>query len=336
MKKLRFFDSLKFVVAVVVATFILNVAHADTSINSVIAYGKTEQSATPTPTNPVPIMTNNGVLKYRFGKNLFDINDLNISSVSSDTVNYKSYAVPNGTYTMSTPDFPTVSSTANIFFLAGDVSSGASSASNGVLQGTSRTINVTNGYYTIGYRSGMTNPNNPKNYSWQIEQGSTATAYVPYSGPTGIYADGMLETIRDSAGHTATAQMLLSVGDYKDEQNINTGAITRKVGVKVLDGTEGWEYANPNRIYLDVTDLGSVVTTDTVKWMCSHFVSAPLENRNNTTGQDGKIYGGITSIHLRSSLFTSLEVAKQWLAEQYANGTLHRCVRRRAVFWACR
>ena len=70
MKKLRFFDSLKFVrlvvavvVAVVVATFILNVAHADTSINSVIAYGKTEQSGTPTPTTPVPIMTNNGVLK---------------------------------------------------------------------------------------------------------------------------------------------------------------------------------------------------------------------------------------------------------------------------------
>ena len=63
MKKLRLFDSLKFVVAAIVCTSILNVAHADTNvIQSVIAYGKTEQSATPTPTNPVPIMTNNGVL----------------------------------------------------------------------------------------------------------------------------------------------------------------------------------------------------------------------------------------------------------------------------------
>ena len=123
------------------------------------------------------------------GKNLFDKNDLNIGSVASDTVNYKSYAVPNGTYTMSTPDFPTGSSTANIFFLAGDVSSGASSASNGVLQGTSRTINVTNGYYTIGYRSGVSNPNNPKNYSWQIELGSTATPYEPYN-PNSIQVPG--------------------------------------------------------------------------------------------------------------------------------------------------
>ena len=64
MKKLRLFDSLKLVLATVACVFILNVAHADTNaIQSVIAYGKTEQSATPTPTNPVPIMTNNGVLK---------------------------------------------------------------------------------------------------------------------------------------------------------------------------------------------------------------------------------------------------------------------------------
>ena len=83
MKKLRLFDSLKFVVAAIVCMFILNVAHADTSINSVIAYGKTEQSATPTPTTPVPIMTNNGVLKVN--PNLFNQNDVINGYVNGST-----------------------------------------------------------------------------------------------------------------------------------------------------------------------------------------------------------------------------------------------------------
>ena len=58
MKKLRLFDSLKFVVAVVVATLILNVAHADdTNCASYIDYtsatGTVSQNGTPTPTNPI-------------------------------------------------------------------------------------------------------------------------------------------------------------------------------------------------------------------------------------------------------------------------------------------
>lgn len=58
--------------------------------------------------------------------------------------------------------------------------------------------------------------------SWlQVEKGETATTYEPYYN-----------------GGTATAGMLLKVGDYADEQEILSWNITRKVGIKVLDWTE--------------------------------------------------------------------------------------------------
>lgn len=53
-----------------------------------------------------------------------------------------------------------------------------------------------------------------------VIQNDTPTEYTPYYN-----------------GGTATAEMLLKVGDYQDEQEILSGAITRNVGVKVLDGT---------------------------------------------------------------------------------------------------
>ena len=199
MKKLRLFDSLKFVVAVVTATFILNVAHADTSINSVIAYGKTEQSATPTPTNPVPIMTNNGVLKVN-------------------------------------------------------------------------------------------------------SQGQ-------------IYVDGLTETIRDSANHTATAQMLLGLNDtYRDEQNINTGAITRKVGVKVLDGTENWSKSSSRAgLFYSRLAFPNITVGDV---LCTHMPYAA-----NLT--KGYIYSNNGELNFWTYFddFTTTEQFKQWLAEQYAAGT---------------
>ena len=113
-------------------------------------------------------------------KNLFDSSVFPASA--SQTILYIHYEVQNGTYTMSTPDFPIVGGVTNVYFLAGAVSSGASSGSNGVSQSTPITITVTDGHYTVAYRStNDINTNNPKDFKWQIESGSTATAYAPYS-----------------------------------------------------------------------------------------------------------------------------------------------------------
>lgn len=114
------------------------------------------------------------------GKNLFDSSVF--PSSSSQNIIYLHYAVPNGAYTMSTPDFPLVGGIANVFFLAGSVSSGISSGSNGVSTSMPRTITVTDGYYTVAYRStNDINTNNPKDFKWQIESGDSTTSYSPYS-----------------------------------------------------------------------------------------------------------------------------------------------------------
>ena len=60
-----------------------------------------------------------------------------------------------------------------------------------------------------------------------------------------VVADGPIETIaikddQNATVSTATAEMLLSLPNGADEQEIISGAVTRKVGVLVLDGTENW------------------------------------------------------------------------------------------------
>ena len=146
----------------------------------------------PTPDRPIDIVCNNGVLKV---KNLFDKSIF--ANHTGASVTYLHYAVPNGIYTMSSPDFPFTANLANVFFLAGNVNSGASSATNGVAINKPVTITVTNGYYTVvhRYQSGEgsgNNPNHPIDYNWQIEQGNQATTYVPYGQ---IYVDGTNETV---------------------------------------------------------------------------------------------------------------------------------------------
>ena len=140
------------------------------SLSYVKAFGGTEQNGTPTPTAPVPIMTNNGVLKA--SKNLFD--DSLFDTDNGTTIVYRSFSIPNGIYTMST-NFTAVQSNgpkSNVFIFAGRVSSGANSSINGVYSTQPRTITVTDGYYTVAYRSAISNgsSDNPKNFDLRMNR----------------------------------------------------------------------------------------------------------------------------------------------------------------------
>ena len=105
-----------------------------------------------------------------------------------ETLTYRTFDIPNGTYTMWSPDFPIgTGGIKNVFVFAGQVTSGASSSTNGVCSGTPRTITVTNGKYTVAYRSTVaTNTANPANYNWMLEQGETPTTYCLFMGPIKI------------------------------------------------------------------------------------------------------------------------------------------------------
>ena len=146
---------------------------------------------------------------------------------------------------------------------------------------------------------------------------------------TEIYVDGTVETIEDSLNNTATAEMLLKIGDYTDVQEMLSGAVTRNIGIKVLNGTEDWEKtssASSFIIYsLPTTDCGSVSDWSTRTGDCTHFNNyigtvAPTYN-------DAPLYSywqNKPGTYLRFKADTSYDTVgsfKQWLAAQYNAGT---------------
>ena len=139
-----------------------------------------------------------------------------------------------------------------------------------------------------------------------------------------IYTDGTVETIKDSLNNTATAEMLLKVGDYQDEQEILSGTVTRNVGVKVLDGTEDW--TKGQSFYCNT--LTGVAQTDHSCY-CTHYqgvmnTSAVVTDSNTCRvgyhiGSDiawDRLY-----IYADRSLYATAQDFANYLADQYAAGT---------------
>ena len=152
-----------------------------------------------------------------------------------------------------------------------------------------------------------------------------------------IYTDGTVETIKDTLNNTATAETLLKVGDYQDVQSIIDGVVTRKVGVKVLDGTEDWYYSagwsDTTHKCFYVTPLTDIKqqTSSSNECLCSHF---EWYSRDDLYA-DKTIIGGCISgylptnpesgraltLRISSSVAVDATAFKSWLAAQYNAGT---------------
>lgn len=139
----------------------------------------------------------------------------------------------------------------------------------------------------------------------QIEQGSTATTYEPYYN-----------------GGSATAEMLLKVGDYKDVQEVLTGGVTRKVGIKVLDGTESFVSNVITNCWALTPFIGTGNFDDKTVY-CSHFKNStfvpPFGSREGyafiaNSGNNYTVAFGGTGSWGTSNVF------KQWLTDQYNAG----------------
>jgi len=120
---------------------------------------------------------------------------------------------------------------------------------------------------------------------------------------------------------TATAEMLLKVGDYQDEQEVLTGSVTKNIGIKVLDGTEDWGTTAQSMIY---RWSSPVIFSLPNVGICSHYVGvdsslaiASMPNKSMKTGSQTASY-----VYIKDSSFdNNLTGFKQYLADQYANGT---------------
>ena len=139
-----------------------------------------------------------------------------------------------------------------------------------------------------------------------------------------VYTDGEVETVTDSLGNTASAEMLLAVDSYKDTQEVISGAVTRNIGITVLDGTENWLLStNQLRFYLKIDDCKVTGSDAYVPSLCSHLTYSNQQPSQMTIG-----YGIFTTssvpyvqVSINNFDFSTVNEFKQWLADQYANGT---------------
>lgn len=176
---------------------------------------KQSGTGTPSPDNVRAISGWESVSVYVRGKNLFDEVYTNIY----DGLRYKAIFVGNGTFTMSTTT-PRHSDGANLFFLAGQVTTGVSTNSNGVWANQNRTVASVNGYVTIAYRIlGGVSEYSPVNYETQIEVGTTATEYQPYN----------------LNSHTTTTSLGRTV--YGGTLDVVSGVLTVDRAMITIDGT---------------------------------------------------------------------------------------------------
>lgn len=138
-----------------------------------------------------------------------------------------------------------------------------------------------------------------------------------------IYTDGTVETVvtKDSNNtvlSTATAQDLYAVGTYKDVQSVLDGAVTRNVGIKVLDGTEKWTAYNGG-VYFPLGGGGSLPAATVV--YCSHFSYAGFGILIANLPMGGFTIATNGNCSFKSSDTTTKADWVAWLADQYANGS---------------
>ncbi len=182
----------------------------------------------------------------------------------------------------------------------------------------------------------------------QIEKGSTATEYTPYN-PLCATCDGTVVNYTSATGtgvqngtptptnpiepvfYQQGNMVLRKVGDYADSYDATTGKITRRVGVKVFDGTEDWGVSSSylssmyNLVMTDLFAEGQAITSGRASPYSTHFVHSDkwetlearkgkvLSYRSNNSSVIAIGYGTVTQ--------ENIPAFKQYLAEQYANGT---------------
>ena len=164
-----------------------------------------------------------------------------------------------------------------------------------------RTATTPNNCYYIAFNSYDTDTN------VMLEQGSTATTYEPYFD-----------------GGTATAEMLLKVGDYQDVQSIIDGVVTRKVGIKVLDGTEDWTRGTTSIYANGLFDDAIGYSADNPAIICSHFrgvePSITISNMPDLSAKLGASAQPKRMYFIYDAITTAAQF-QQFLADQYAAGT---------------
>lgn len=258
-------------------------------LKSLIQYGKVEQSATPTPAVPSPIVCNNGTLQtFNFANIAQDnldigyyINNNGTRAAAVSNFYTKGFVPvkPNTTYTMHT-------SSGIYYFNVMEYSSDKTFVvrtlfGNGASDPAGDTITFTTGATTYFLRWGSNMDSATMSYAkvssvtWMLSESDTAKDYIPF-GAVSVVGTPAVISIEPYTGapQTASVENLFAAGGYADTQDIISGTVERKVVARRLTSDErNWSLSDSGethrfRCRLDDAAYKSGRGTDLV---CTHF-----------------------------------------------------------------
>lgn len=152
----------------------------------------------------------------------------------------------------------------------------------------------------------------------QLEQGSTATPYEPYKENT-VLTD---LNIYDNEGNIIGHHELCSIGDIKDELDVTTGLLTKRIGKVVLDGSddENWDKPNTNLFNVDGAVPNALYIRYDISLKCTNYIAYMNEDSNGEflSRLDNVSYacdlGGSKQIRFKDTRYTNLNDFKNSLS----------------------
>lgn len=339
MKKLiwlRILQGASFVVNKITGTSPITLTNAiNSAIISLKQYGKCVQDGTPTPSSPVDIKCNNGAIKV--SANLLD--PTTVPNENKYITSHSGDESTPGSGTFRHSDYIRIVGGEEYFFGMKPYSASTAGLAWYSAPNLGSYISGVNG--TTLKNAGMvaTAPAsaNYVRFSWMTSSGYDTnwqnSVYICVNGLMSafrafgeVYIDGTPEVLTVSDGtntQTASVSDLFAVGDYKDEQDIISGLVTRKCRAKVLDGTELYTKANSgNTVRFRINNVSDLITGSgmgRIPAIYSHFQDLSSTSSQSLGGAFA--FSGRVIYFIPTDQTLDLNGWKSWVAQQYAAGT---------------
>ena len=143
-------------------------------------------------------------------------------------------------------------------------------------------------------------------FSFQLEEGSTATDFVPYQSQTYPISLGNIE--------------LCKIGDYQDYIYKDSGKwyLNKQIGKVVLDGSENWDYYSVSQGSLfRYTDINDNIHDNSYSIYCNYYKGIPaslLSNRQNNNIYLNWAYGNTMFLDIIDNRYSNTTNFKTWLS----------------------
>ena len=120
-------------------------------------------------------------------------------------------------------------------------------------------------------------------------------------------------------GGSAMAEMLLAIDDNKDEHNVTSGDVIRKIGIKIFDGSETFTASTAYGkacLIQGASNSWGAYRSEAV--LCTHFLGMPT---TTSKAEDYTCFFNVTGHFYFRLEDNTVATFKQFLADQYNAGT---------------